>query len=174
MGALLVSSKGIERIKKETKKLEKILKVKISIEGNYVSVEGEAIDEYHAEEVMKAMSAGFDSKTSLFLLNEDIMMEEINIRSYTKHNRLKQVKARVIGAGGRALKTISSLSECYLKLLDNTIFAIGRTEDVKNLRNAMIALIKGSNHSNVYSRLEHRPDFNEEELTIIPEKKNKK
>jgi ribosomal RNA assembly protein len=171
MGALLVSSKGMERIKKEIKRLERILKVKISIEGNYVSVEGEAIDEYHAEEVMKAMSAGFDSKTSLFLLNDDIMMEEIKIKDYTRHTRLKQVKARVIGSGGRALKTISSLSECYLKLMDNAIFAIGRTEDVKNLRNAMIALIKGSNHSNVYSRLEHKPDFNEEELKIIPEKK---
>jgi rRNA processing protein Krr1/Pno1 len=96
-------------------------------------------------------------------------MEEVKIKDYTRHNRLQQVKSRVIGSEGRALKTLSSLSECFLKLSDNSVFIIGHTDDVKITRNAVISLIKGSKHSNVYASLEHKPNFDEDEELIEQE-----
>ena len=170
MESLFLSTRVIGKIKKNLEKLAKALNVRLKLDGNTLSIDGNALDEYNALNMIKAIFAGFDLKTALLLQNEECMIDEIKIKYYVKPSRLKQVKARVIGAEGRALKTISLLSECFLKLSDNSVFIIGNVEDVKIARNALISLIKGSRHSNVYAKLEHKPHFGED-LALREEKK---
>lgn len=162
MESLFLSAKITGKIKKDIDNLAEALNVRLKLDGNTLSIDGNALDEYNALNVIKAISAGFDFKTALLLQNEECMIEEIKIKYYVKPSRLKQVKARIIGTEGRALKTISLLSECFLKLSDNSVFIIGNAEDVKIARNALISLIKGSKHSNLYAKLEHKPQFGED------------
>lgn len=162
MESLFLQPKITGKIKKSIEKLAKALNVSLKLENNVVLIDGSAIDEYAAVNVIKAISNGFDLKTAMLLRDEEFMIDEIRIKNYTKPSRLKQVKARVIGTEGRALKTISLLSDCFIKLSDNSVFIIGHVNDVKIARNAMLSLIKGSKHSNVYSLLEHKPDFGED------------
>lgn len=161
MGSFFVVAKNLEKTKKNLQKLAKSLNVKLGLKGNELIIDGEAVDEYNALNVLRAISVGFDFKTAILLANEDFMMEEIKIKDYAKPSRIRQVKARIIGSEGRALKTISILGDCSLKLYDNSVFIIGHVDSIKVVRNALISLIKGSKHSNVYASLEHKPEFND-------------
>lgn len=160
MERLFLAPKISGKIKKNISQIAKAFNVKLKLENNTLSIEGSSLDEYNALNIIKAISFGFDLKTALLLKDEEFMIEEVRIKDYVKSsNRLRQVKARVIGFEGRALKTISLLSDCFIKLSDNSVFIIGKTEDVKIAMGAIISLIKGSRHANIYARLEHKPDF---------------
>lgn len=172
MERLFLTPKISGKIKKNISQIAKSLKnVKLKLENNTLSIEGNSLDEYNSLNVIKAISCGFDLKESSLLKNEEFMIEEVRIKDYVKSsNRLRQVKARVIGAEGRALKTISLLSDCFIQLSDNSVFIIGQTEDVKIAMGAIISLIKGSRHANIYSRLEHKPDFGDDFALKEPQK----
>jgi len=65
-----------------------------------------------------------------------------------------RVKGRIVGESGRALQTLSQLSDCYFEIKGNQVGIIGDPENIENAQNAIIMLIKGSKHANVYSFLE--------------------
>lgn len=151
---IFLSREELNTLKKNKKKIEKEEKVKISILSDGVDIEGRAIDEYMIEKIIKAIALGFDLKTAFLLKEEDYMLEEINIKDYVRPSRVKDAKSRVIGSEGRAIKNLCNLSNCAIKLHGNIVAIIGLTEDVKDAEQSIISLIKGSKHSNVYSRLE--------------------
>lgn len=146
----------IRKILKDKRRLEKELSVKITNEKNSIQIEGNPVDEYDALQVLKAICFNFDISISLLLKDPECMMQAVYIKDYIKKNqrRLIQVKARIIGKGGKALKTISQLSDCAIKLCNSTVAILGRTNDVELAASAIISLINGSRHSNVYARLE--------------------
>lgn len=157
MEKLFLTPNHIRKISKEKRELEKELKVRLTFFKDSISIEGEAINEYPAMQIVNALAIGFRLKVALLLRQEDYMLELIRIKEYIKPyspSRLKQVKARIIGKKGKAIETISQLSDCAIKLSDNTLAIIGRTEDVKIAEKSLISLIRGSKHGNVYARLE--------------------
>ncbi len=162
MERLFLTKKQIYRLKRNQARLEKEFKVKIFIEGHNISLEGDSLEEYTAVRAIKLFCKGFDFKIVSLLEDEEYMTEEINIRDYAKHQRFIQIRARIIGKEGRVLKTISELSNCAIKLIDNSVIIIGRTEDVDIAMNAIISLIRGSKHSSVYAKLEQKLVFDED------------
>lgn len=148
----------LARITRNKKKLEEILEVKITNRGTEVYLEGSPEKEYTAEKVIKALDFGFPYSVATEIKTDDLAFEILNIKNYTNKKDLARIRGRVIGTGGKTLKTISTLSNCYLELKDNNIGIIGEYEFIKYAEEALISLIKGTKTGNVYAYLEkHQP-----------------
>ena len=154
-----ILSDKIVRIVKNKKKLEKILKVKITNRGKEVFIEGDSENEYIAEKVIYALDLGFPFEIAMSIKKENFSFGILNIKDYTKRKDLERVRARIIGKGGKTLKTLHELTKCYFELNNNNVGIIGDDEHIKNAEEAVVAIIKGAKQSNVYSFLEkHQPE----------------
>ncbi|HJZ19077.1 MAG TPA: KH domain-containing protein, partial [Candidatus Nanoarchaeia archaeon] len=143
---------------KNKKRLEKELNVKITNRGKEVMIEGAGMDEYLAEKVIDAIDFGFPFSDVLALKDEDFSFGIMNIKDYTKRKDFEVIRARIIGKGGKTLKTLSQLTNCNFELKNNSIGIIGSAENIKNAEQAVISIVKGAKQSNVYSYLEkHHP-----------------
>jgi KH domain-containing protein len=152
----------LTRIIQNKKRLEKDLDVKITNKGREIEIDGEPEKEFIAEKAVLALNIGFPYSTTLLLSEEDAILEIINIKDYTTRKDLARIKARIIGAKGKTLKTLSSLTKCYFEIKDNEVGIIGDPEYIKNAQEALILLIKGSKQGNVYAYLEKhqiKPEF---------------
>jgi len=144
----------ILRIMKNKKKLEETLKVKIKNKGKEIIIKGNPENEYIAEEVIRALEFGFPFSVALLIKKEEYMFEIISIKDYTKRKNLKSIRARIIGKKGKTLKTLQDLTKCHFELKENHVGIIGDPEYIKNAQDAVISLIRGAKHSNVYKYLE--------------------
>jgi ribosomal RNA assembly protein len=152
-----IISEKIIRIIKNKKNLEKELDVLLEINGKEVSISGEPENEYVAERVIEALDFGFPFSDALNIKKEEYLFEILNIKEFTNQKDFERVRGRVIGKDGKALKTISNLSNCHVELSGNKLGIIGDSESIRNVEEACKLLIKGSKHSNVYAYLEkHR------------------
>jgi RNA-binding protein PNO1 len=148
----------LSRITKNQDRLEKILKVKITNRGKEVFIEGLPENEYDAEKVIQALNFGFPFATALLIKEEEFLFEILNIKEHTKRKDLQAIRARIIGANGKTLKTLTELTKCNFEIKDNGVGIIGDVEDIENAQQAIISLIKGSKTANVYAYLEkHHP-----------------
>lgn len=134
--------------------MEKELNVKINITGKEITLTGEPEEEYIAEKVIEAIDFGFPISDALSIKKEDILFEILNIKEYTNQKDFERVRGRVIGKDGKALKTLSNLSNCSIELSGNKLGIIGESECIRNVEEACKLLIKGSKHANVYAYLE--------------------
>ncbi len=150
----ILISEDISKVIKNKKRLERLLKVKIIIKGEEISVEGIPEDEYIAEKVIDAINLGFPVSIALLIKEEDFLFEILDIKKYTHRKDLETIRARIIGKGGKTLKTLNTLTQCYFELKDNDVGIIGSAELIKNAQDAVIFLIQGSKQANVYSFLE--------------------
>ena len=64
------------------------------------------------------------------------------------------VKSRVIGKEGKSKKTIENISGCDLIINSSAVGIIGPAIAIEKASTAIINLIRGSKHSNVYNYLE--------------------
>lgn len=153
-----ILSEKLARIIKNKKKLEQTLNIKITNRGKEVTIDGKAENEYIAEKVIDALNFGFPYSAAIAIKKEDALLEFLNIKDYTTRNDLERVRARIIGKAGKTLKTLSDVSECFLELKENQVGIIGPAENIENVQNAIISIVKGSKQSNVYTSLErNRP-----------------
>ncbi len=143
-----------EKIIQEKNKLEKELNVKISNKEKEIWIDGNAEDEYIAEKVIDAINFGFSTKRALSIKKQELMFEILNIKNYMRGKNIVRIKGRIVGEGGRALATLSQLTDCYLEINGNQVGIIGEPENIERAQNAIIMLIKGSKHANVYAFLE--------------------
>ncbi len=149
-----IHSEKIPRILKNKRRLESKLKVKITNKGQEVSIDGKPEDEYTAEKVIDALNFGFPFSDALLIKDEDYMLEIINIKDHTRRKDLASVRARIIGKGGKTLKTLCKLTRCCFEIKDNEVGIIGSPEHIKNAQEAVTSIIRGSKQSNIYKFLE--------------------
>lgn len=157
------------RIIKARKILEKELNVKIALLGREISITGKPEEEYIAERVIEAIDFGFPIDAALMIKEEDLALEILNIKEHTKRKDYERIRGRIIGKEGKTKNTISSLTDCFIEVKDNRVATLGHPEKVKNARQAIISLIKGSKQANVYAYLEHHqplPENIPEEIEI--------
>lgn len=145
---------NIQDILKFKKKLEEKLKVKISIDNNEVSIEGKPEDEFYATKVVEAINMGFQFKIAMLIKYEDFDFQIIPIKANTTRKDIMRIKGRIIGTGGKTLKTLSHLTKCFFEIKDNNIGVIGNPEYMENAHAAVVSIIKGTKQGNVYSYLE--------------------
>lgn len=151
---ILVMDK-IVRLIKNRKKLEELLEVKINNSAKQVTIEGDPEKEHIAMQIIEALDYGIPYKEAILIKKENKILELINIKEYTKKNDLEKIRGRLIGKGGKVLKTLSTLTESSIELKENTIAIVTNVENMERLTNAVIAIIKGAKHGGVYKTLEH-------------------
>ncbi len=168
MEKIFLTFQQMKRIMINKGRLEKELGINIISGRNFIQIEGSPIDEYSAMQVLQAVSFNFDVNISLLLKDPEYMLRTIQIKDYIKKSprRISQVKARVIGERGGVLKNISQLSGCAIKLHDSTVEILGKANDVETAISALISLIRGSKHSNIYARLERASHEEESDLGL--------
>lgn len=168
-----------EKIIKEKNKLEKELNVKISKQDNTLKgtseiyIDGLPENEYIAEKIIDAINFGFSLKKALSIKKQELIFETINIKNYMRGKDIERIKGRIIGESGRALATLSQLTDCYFEIKENQIGIIGDPENIENAQNAVIMLIKGSKHANVYAFLERNQPEPVLDLGLREVRKNK-
>ncbi len=168
-----IISEKLARIIKNKKKLEEKLNIKITNRGKEVQIDGDAEAEFEATQVIDALNFGFPYAAAISIKEEDKVLETLNIKEHTIKKDLERIRGRLIGKGGKALQTLSNLTECHLELKDNEIGIIGQPENIEFATEAIIGIIKGAKHGNVYKGLEKRPKEPIYDFGLKEEKKSK-
>jgi len=154
--AVLIGVKG-----KDKRELEEWSHAKINVdsnEGDVIIFGKDALKLYELREVIQAIARGFSPETASLLMKPDYMLEIINLKDYglDNPNKLRRVRARVIGTGGKARRVIEDLTGSQLCVYGKTISIIGEAGSVTNAKRAVELLIKGSMHSTVFKWLENQ------------------
>lgn len=139
---------------KEKERLQDILKVSISVRGRKVTIDGEPLDEFQAQQVIEAIGMGFSAKEALVLINDDVLFERINIKDHTRKKDLEPVRARLIGTHGKTKKTIEEISGCKIEINGNAVGIIGPAATIQYAITGVANVIKGTKQANVYHYLE--------------------
>ena len=145
---------SMAKIKKAVPMIEGRVKVKIGVRKDGVSVKGGELDEYLVEKVLRAIDFGFDVEDALLLVNDDFVLEFVDVKSHTRRKNLKDVRARLIGTGGKARKTIENLTGAVIVISGNRVGVIVDSEHLDAVVQAIESLIQGAKHGNVFARLE--------------------
>lgn len=140
--------------------LEKRCKVKLDIdhEGgvNIKSPIGDGLIEWKALDVVKAIGRGFNPNLAVNLIKEDYALSIIDLFQIFKgkDTDVRRTKARIIGEGGKAWKTMELLTGTRICVYGKTVGIIGVEDDVTLCEKGIQMIIDGSRHLNVYSFLE--------------------
>jgi ribosomal RNA assembly protein len=161
----------LQKIKKAVPKIESRTKVKINFNrGKHITIKGKEVEEFVTEQMLRAIDFGFDTEDALLLLQKNFILEFIDIKKHTRRKNLKEVRGRVIGTGGKAKKTIESLTGAVLVIHDNTVGVITDDIHLDTITQAITSLIQGAKHGNVFAYLEkqnkERQKFDEEDLGL--------
>jgi ribosomal RNA assembly protein len=152
--AALIGVKG-----KDKRELEEYAHAKIIVdskEGDITITGSEAIKLYELREIIKAISRGFSPEAAKQLLKSDFMLQIMSLRDYDldSPNKLARIRARLIGTGGKARRTLETLTQTNISVYGKTIGIIGECGAVSNAKRAIEMLISGSMHATVYKWLE--------------------
>jgi len=142
----------IVREEKNASKIENALNVKISFDENSVSIEGDGLDLMQAKSVVKAIGRGFSPEHAFRLFNEDEIFETIELGQFNE-NRMKVLKSRLIGTGGKTWRMIERLTGCSMAIYGKTVSLIGTYEQVGGAKEAVQMIIRGNKHASVYGFL---------------------
>ncbi len=145
---------NVRKVRKAIPRLEAAMNVKVFVKGDYVSFSGGELEEYIFEKVLMAVDFGFDADDALLLRNPKYVLKFVNMKDHTRRKNLSDVRARVIGTRGKARKTIEELSGAILVIRGNKVGVIVRSEHLDSVMQALVSLIQGSKHGNVFSFLE--------------------
>lgn len=168
----LLSEKPVRVIKaKET--LKKLTGVEIENRGKEIYLKGKPEDEFIAEKVVEALDFGFPFSVATLIKQEDFHFEILDIKDYTPRKDLETIRGRIIGRGGKTLKTLAILSNCYFEINVNKVGIIGPAEFIKFARESIISIIRGAKQADVYKGLE-RANFQPAEDLGIKESFEKK
>jgi len=145
--------KKINELRKNLKKLQKALKVKLTLSGRKLTIEGESLDEYEAVRVLDAMNFGFSAQKSLQLIESDMDFRIVHIKDFTRKKNFEEIKSRLIGSKGQTKRIIEDISGCDIIIKDYTIGILGPSESIEAAVTATSNIIKGSKQTNMYKYL---------------------
>ncbi|OIO24487.1 hypothetical protein AUJ65_01010 [Candidatus Micrarchaeota archaeon CG1_02_51_15] len=152
----LLSKQG----KKQLKELERATgaKIKVFDEGAQVEDEENPGMEWEAEQVLSALEAGFPLKIALNMLKDDFYLEKLDLMQAFrgKEAQVERAKARIIGTEGTAKQKIEELSGAFIAVGDETVAVIGKFEELKDAKEAVMRLLEGAPHASVFYYLEKR------------------
>ena len=114
---------------------------------------------FRAKEVITAVGRGFSPERAYRLLhNEDTMLEVIDLRLTVGKSPadISRLKGRIIGKGGKTRRIIEELTDADISIYGHTVSIIGSFDQAAIAREAILILIKGSQHSTVYRFLQKK------------------
>ncbi len=161
---------NMNKVKRAVPAIENKVKVKIGFGKDSVSVKGSEFNEYLVEKVVQAIDFGFAVDDALLLLSDDFVLEFIEVKEHTRRKNLKEVRARIIGTGGKARKTIENLTGSEIVIHNNTVGVIVDSVHLDAVVQGIESLIQGAKHGNVFAYLEKqnvsRRKFDEDDLGL--------
>lgn len=164
---------NMRKVRKAVPVIENKVKVKIGFGKGQVMIKGNELNEYLIEQVIRAVDFGFHVDDALVLMNDDFVLEFIEVKEHTHRKNLKDVRARLIGTGGKARKTIENLTDSDIVINGNTVGVIVNSEHLDAVVQGIESLIQGAKHGNVFSYLEKqnvsRRKYDEEDLGLKEE-----
>jgi len=150
---------------KTKKTIEKMLSVELQIDsetgGVTIMLAENAEDPsllFRVKDVVTAVGRGFSPEHAFRLIrDEEAVLNIIDLRAIfgRSESDIRRVKGRIIGMNGKTRRIIEELTETDMVVYGHTVALIGNIEQVQAAREAILMLIKGSQHSVVY-RFLHR------------------
>ncbi|ABW01812.1 KH domain-containing protein [Caldivirga maquilingensis] len=110
-----------------------------------------------ARQIIQALALGFSRDDALELLNDDKYLDVVDLSDYIgkdKENHLSRIKAIIIGEGGKVKRNLEELTETKIAVKDKAVGIIGNYDNVRAVRDAIVMLINGRQHSTVYRWLQ--------------------
>jgi len=147
---------SMRRIKKAVPAIENGMKIKVGFGKDRVRLKGNELNEFLAEKIVSAVDFGFHVDDALLLRNEDFTLEFITVKEHTRRKNLRDVRARLIGTGGKARKTIENLTGAVLVINNNTVGVIVDSAHLDAVTQGIESLIQGAKHGNVFAYLERQ------------------
>ncbi len=110
-----------------------------------------------ARDVVQAIGRGFSEDRAFRLLEEDIYLEILDIKDFARSQaRVEQIRARIIGTRGKTRRIVEELTGVDVSVLGHTVALVGPTFEMAIAREAVIMLLRGSEHRTVYRFLERK------------------
>lgn len=164
---------NMKKIKKIVPKIEDRCSVKFSFFKGGVVFKGKEYEEYIVDMIVRAVDFGFDYYDATLLFDQNFTLKFLDIKSLTRRKNLKDVRARVIGTGGKAMNTIENLSGGVVALQGNRMGLIVDADHLDSTVQAIESLVRGAKHGNVFSYLEKqnvlRRKFDDDDLGLTDE-----
>ncbi len=153
--AVLIGKKG------STKKLiERIGECNLLIDSETGIVEvqgrGDPLKSVITNSVIQAIGRGFNPEKALLLYQENFQLAVISLRDFANpgSKRISQIKARLIGTGGRTRQIVEELTTTAISIYGDTVSIIGDYVSMEFAKEAVTMLINGSKQRTVYTYLE--------------------
>ncbi len=148
--SVLIGTKGSTKAK-----IEERTHCKLSISDGEVSVEGEAMDEWVAKDVVHAIGRGFNPEKALFLTQEGNVFEMIDLSDHVSTQKSQiRLRGRIIGENGKTRRFLERNTGAMMSVFGKTVSLIGPFDSVSIAREAIQMLITGARHATVYRFLE--------------------
>jgi ribosomal RNA assembly protein len=156
MEHILIPEKRAESLSKIIKEVSKVLNCRLEIvDGNNITVTGEAYDEYNARNVIQAYGRGFDINDAYKLLGEEIFFKFTDLKDFFRNDeQRRRIRARMIGREGKTKLYIEEISGAKIAIYGNTIGMIGTVEQLRIASAALQVLVEGGTHKKAYNIME--------------------
>lgn len=107
-------------------------------------------------DVIKAIGRGMNPNKAISLLNDDMLFELIELKSFVgkKANQQRRIRSRIIGSEGKIRKRIESLTDCEITVYGGTVVIIGDDIGLPMAGDAIRKILNGAEHGPVLKRLE--------------------
>lgn len=142
------------------KQIEAIGEVKLSIESDTGDVtilqKGDPLKANITASVIQAIGRGFSPLNATLLYEENYQLVVISLRDFAKPSsrRIEQIRARLIGTGGKTRKVVEELTSTHITIYGDTVSIIGDYVAIEYAKEAINMLINGSKQRTVYTYLE--------------------
>jgi len=108
-------------------------------------------------DLVTAIGRGFSDERAWRLLNDDTYFQVLDIKDYANTPaRIAQVRARVIGTGGKTRRIIEDLTGAAVSVFGHTVAIIADDLQLPIAQEAVEMLLRGSEHATVYRFLERK------------------
>lgn len=114
---------------------------------------------FRAKEVTTSIGRGFSPGRAFRLLqDEDTILEVIDLRQAVGKSPadIQRLKGRIIGRDGKTRRIIEELTDADISVYGHTVSIIGNFDQAHVAREAILLMIKGSQHHTVYRFLQKK------------------
>ncbi|MBC5793450.1 MAG: RNA-processing protein [Nanohaloarchaea archaeon] len=140
----------------ETKEdIEDMTSCDIEVRDNLATIDGEALDEMDAVNVVKAIGRGFNPDKALKLVEKDKILHLMDIKDYAEtQNSQERLKGRVIGRDGETRRHLEKEGNVEISVYGKTVGIIGVAQNIQIVSEVINQLLNGRSHSSAYNYLE--------------------
>lgn len=156
LGALIGESGKTKKLIEDKTGLELLINSKsgeVKIERN----DENAVMALKTVDIVKAIARGFSPEHALDLLADDIYLRIIHLPELVRNEKdLGRQRARLIGTKGKARRMLEEYTGTRISIYGKTVGIIGDAEAMEMASEAVIKLVTGTPHGDVYREIQRK------------------